>query len=163
MGSDVKERRKSLERKVTLAIIITKCRVFELCRGANGRIISFSPYLGSKYTALWVSRFARYKYSHLSTEIHKLEDERAEIEREIASLSPIKNSPDVLFHQYIGIFDKSHELFVKELNSRKLPAIKKVDHNRLQKLARKWREASKDCHYSLSKQEREWQKCHNLL
>lgn len=112
---------------------------------------------------------ARYKYSHLSTQIHKLEDERAEIEREITQLSPIEKASDVLFHEYIRIFNESYELFVKnQINSRKLPAIKKADYNRLQKLARKWREASKDCHYSLSKQEKRHlkkrvAKCHNLL
>lgn len=158
-----------LEKKITQAVLINKCRVFKLCRGGDGRIMSFSPYLADTYTSLWVSKFARYKYSHLSGKIHKLEDERAEIEREIAQLSPIKKPSDILFHEYIGMFNESYELFVKnQINSRKLPAIKKADYNRLQKLARKWREASQDCHYSLTKQEKRYlkkrvAKSHNLL
>lgn len=155
MEHDVIKKRILLEKKITQAIIIKKCRVFKLCRGGNGKIVSFSPYLADTYTSLWVSKIARYKYSHLSGKVHKLEDERAEIEREIAQLSPIKKPSDILFHEYIGMFNESYELFVKnQINSRKLPAIKKADYNRLQKLARKWREASKDCHYSLSKQEK---------
>lgn len=148
---DVCEARNSIEKALTTRIMIKNTKIYQIYRNALGEIVSFSPYAADNQTGLSISNFVRYKYSHLSVNIHSLDDRRSELLKEMDKIIPVTN------YRYVHLVFKDLEdrqNLVRHCNKNRIAIPNKEQINKFFDLIREWREESKKCHYRLTKQEK---------
>ena len=77
------EQRLKIEKQIINRLVRRqdKVEIYNLPRGINNKILTFSPY--TLYNNTNQNCYDRYAYSGLSREIHKMKDERAKIEEQI--------------------------------------------------------------------------------
>ena len=149
--SELLEERKDVERRITHKLLSNnKAKVYEIKTGRNNRILSLSPYALNNTTSLTCSRYTRWKYAHLSSELHTYKDDRRVIENKIKGIIPFKNK---FVHLVFAEFEtyESTKRYCDEYN---IPAISKQEYNKMKKLINKWRILSEDLHYKMTKQDK---------
>lgn len=148
---DLVYQRKRIEARITRTVIKAKATIFTLPIGNDGRVLSFSPYTVNTMTDILIKSQIRWKYSHISNRLHIYEDERYKLEVEMRKI--INFREDTFIHLVLNRL-VTYEGVYEYCTQSKLPMISKQDFNKLLKLIKKWKEASKDLHYKPSKQEK---------
>lgn len=150
----VLEERKNIEKRMLYKIIKhnkNNINIHNLERGYNNKLLGFSPYRLNKDTDKYQDCETGYKYSHLSSVIHKQNGKRKNLESRIYNLVPYK-------HQYIHLIYnewlKGYDEFKIFCNDKYLPILNKVDYNKLIKLINKWKIESGKLHYKMSRNEK---------
>nr|DAN35389.1 MAG TPA: hypothetical protein [Caudoviricetes sp.] len=156
------EERKSIEKRMVKKLVSKKdTKIYELKRGHKDNILSFTPRSVLDCTNKSVSCYTRYKYGHLSQEIHEYRDERYFLERKIKNILPVYGVK--FFHIFIADVLMCYENVRKYCDEQEIPMITKREHKEILKLVIKWREASAKLHYKPTKQEkRKLKKLNNI-
>lgn len=156
------EERKSIEKRMVRKLVSKKdTKIYELKRGHKDNILSFTPRNVLDCTNKSVSCYTRYKYGHLSQEIHSYRDERFYLEVKISRILPINGYK--VFHLFIADVLMCYENVRKYCDEWGIPMITKQEHKKILKLVIKWREASAKLHYKPTKQEkRKLKKLNNI-
>jgi len=147
-----KKIRTDLERSVMQHVVSTKeVEIFDLDRGYNGRILSFSPASLRYCTNISADADSRYMYGNLSERIHSGKGERSRVEREIEKILPTRGGlPHEIFVRYYMHYDTLREY----CDAYNFPMLTREEFNQLKKLVKKWRILSAQEHYSPTKQEK---------
>lgn len=146
------EKRTRLEKRIVKKVVSSKTiEVFDLGRGYNGRILSFSPYSLRENTNASMSIETHYAYGNLSRRIHSGNGERSRVERKIEEILPtLGGLPHEIFVRYYMHYDTLREY----CNAYDFPMLTREKFNQLKKLVKKWRILSAQEHYSPTKQEK---------
>lgn len=151
------EERKNIE-KYIISLIIRKSKkdlkIYQLIRGDNNKILSYSPYSANENTALIISNILRYRYSQLSTHLHEsLCDERTTIQQKIEKIYGYE-----IKEKYVHIFleevFRDYDTYKKYCNRNKQKIIKLQKFNQICNLIKKWRQLSSDMHYKMTPDEK---------
>ena len=145
------EQRLKIEKQIINRLVRRqdKVEIYNLPRGINNKILTLSPY--TLYNNTNQNCYDRYAYSGLSREIHKMKDERAKIEEQINKIIKLNST---FTHLVLTEELNTYENVFKYCTYHKLPMISKEKFNTLKKLINKWRLASSETHYSLTKDEK---------
>ena len=143
--------RKRLEKRLVREVVSSPDSViYNLERGYNRRILSYSPRALEDNTNQNTYMNDHYVYSGLSQAIHNdMSSERTRVEKEILKL--------VNIHGYLHIIIKDisdWKGYVDYCNYYDEPLLNKEDFNHLVKLIKQWRILSANEHYALTKQEK---------
>lgn len=144
------EQRKKIERQVTQYVLKNNASIYNLQRGYNGRILSFSPG-GANYNTS-VGYFNTVVYAGLSQSIHDNNGKRSTIEKKIESILPIRGG--YTFKVFNDWDTMDYDDIRDYCNTYNIPMITKEKFNQVKKLVKKWRLASPKEHYKMSKQEK---------
>lgn len=151
------QERKEIERYI-ISLIVRKnkkdIRIYEILRGENDRILSYSPYSANENTGLTISNVLRYRYSQLSTHLHQsFSDKRAKIQDKIEKIYGYR-----IQEKYVHIFleevFRDYDTYKKYCNRNKQKIIKLQKFNQICNLIKKWRKISIDMHYKMTLQEK---------
>lgn len=149
--------RMSLEKNIILQLVRekkknTRLKIESLVRNDSGRILSFSPYELYCRTNVKYDMEVRWKYSHLSSAIHKIEDdERNILAKKIKKIIPFNGILEFLGFREILQGYVYCKCFCAERN---LPFLSKQKYAHICRLIRKWQLLSQEIHYRPSKQEK---------
>ena len=143
--------RKRLEKRLVREVVSNpESQVYNVDRGYNRRILSYSPRALEDNTNQNTYMNDHYVYSGLSKAIHNdMSSERTRVEQEILKL--------VNIHGYLHIIIKDisdWKGYVAYCNHYNEPMLNKEDYNHLVRLIKQWRILSADEHYALTKQEK---------
>ena len=150
----VLEERKDIER-IMLHKVIRHSRnnvsIYNLERGYNNKLLGFSPYRLNKDTDKYQDCETGYKYSHLSSVIHRQNGKRKDLEDEIYKLVPYSsNHIHLLYNEWL----KDYKKFKIFCDNKCLPVLSKIDYNKLIKLINQWKIESGKLHYKMSRNEK---------
>ena len=146
------EERKNIEKRTTRKLFKKDVKLYNLQRGHNARILALSPFALDNNSNKYTGYETRYKYNHISGKLHTYNDVRAEIEEKIYEILPYK--PVQFIHLLFTENFETYESTMQYCNDNNIAMIKKSEYNRMKKLISKWKLASSDLHYKLSKQEK---------
>ena len=146
------EERKNIEKRTTRKLFRKNVKLYSLQRGHNARILALSPFALDNNSSTGTDFETRYKYNHISGKLHTFNDVRAEIEEKIYQILPYK--PVQFIHLLYTEDFATYESTMQYCNDNNIAMIKKSEYNRMKKLISKWKLASSDLHYKLSKQEK---------
>jgi len=150
--NEILEERKAIEERTTKKLFRKNVKLYNLQRGHNDRILAFSPFSLDNNSSTGVDFETRYKYNHISGKLHTFNDVRAEIEEQIYAILPYK--PVQFVHLLFTENFETYESTMQYCNDNNIAMIKKSEYNRMKKFISKWKLASSDLHYKLSKQEK---------
>lgn len=145
------QRRSNIEERL-LHRILNDNNGLILCRGFNDKILSYSPYETSHKTCVRdICSLTFCKYSTMSKRIHtECASERGEIEIKIGKILDLSK-----FTFYHLVFNKiqqgGYDSYKKICNRADLPVGSKKVYNTLCNLITKWRLASGNEHYEMTK------------
>lgn len=143
--------RKRMEKRLVREVVSNpEANVYDIDRGYNRRILSYSPRALEYNTNQNTYINDHYVYSGLSQAIHNdMNSERTRVEKEILKLVNIYG------YLHIVISDISDwESYVAYCNFHNEPLLNKESYNHLVRLIKQWRILSADEHYALTKQEK---------
>lgn len=150
--SKYSNQRKNIEKHIITQLVSRDdTRIYNIERGYNKRILSYSPRTAYEDTNMDFYH-ENHRYSGLSQAIHNEKDsERNKVEKQILQLVP--NYYSRFFHLFLKEISnyKNYVLYCNEFN---IPLLKKEQYNTLSKLIKKWKILSQNEHYSPTKQEK---------
>ena len=150
--NELLEERKAIEKRTTRKLFRKDVKLYNLQRGHNARILALSPFALDNNSSTGVDFETRYKYNHISGKLHTYNDDRAKIEEQIYNILPYK--PVQFVHLLYTEDFATYESTMQYCNDNNIAMIKKSEYNKMKKLISKWKLASSDLHYKLSKQEK---------
>ena len=150
--SKYSNQRKNIEKHIIAKLVSRDdSRIYEIERGYNKRILSYSPRTAYEDTNMDFYHES-YRYSGLSQAIHNEKDsERNKVEKQI--LKHVPNNFSRFFHLFLKEISE-YENYVLYCNYYNIPLLKKEQYNTLSKLIKKWKVLSQNEHYSPTKQEK---------
>lgn len=153
----IKNRRIWIEKLVSDILMrdpVSENEVYRLERNSYGKLLSLSPYALYENTSTAIDEWFRHWYNALSRKMHKHVDDRYRLEIEINDIIPITDDLVFRFFNFIEPILEHRDLLTKYCNIVRIPMLSNKEIKKVRNLIYKWREASSDCHYKMTKQEK---------